>query len=343
MKNFLTQDERQKLITAHKKSLSYKDADRLKAILLKDEGWSCVAIAHALLIDENTVSRHIKEYKESGKLTIISGGKESKLNAEQTSLLLKHLEGIIYPSVKPIVAYVKEVFGIEYSTHGMVSWLKRNDFSYKHPIMVPAKFSSEKQAEFIAYYNELKLKLPENEPLEFIDATHPNMSSKSSYGWLPKGSRAKLTLKTTANKARLNIYGSINLKSLNFKYILHDKINFDAVKMLFTKLREKYPLAPLIHVFLDQAGYHTSAATKALAKDFLIKLHYLPPYSPNLNPIERCWKVLNEYVRNNKYFPTAKSFFDAIINFLDKTFFEIKETLRSRINDNFQILKGASP
>jgi transposase len=33
-----------------------------------------------------------------------------------------------------------------------------------------------------------------------------------------------------------------------------------------------------------------------------IKLHFLPPYSPNLNPIKRLWKVMNEKVRNNRLF-----------------------------------------
>ena len=39
-----------------------------------------------------------------------------------------------------------------------------------------------------------------------------------------------------------------------------------------------------------------------------IKLWHLPPYSPNLNLIERAWKVMNEEVRNNVYFPDAKTF-----------------------------------
>ncbi|MCK5818104.1 MAG: transposase, partial [Psychromonas sp.] len=43
---------------------------------------------------------------------------------------------------------------------------------------------------------------------------------------------------------------------------------------------------------------------------------YLPAYSPNLNPIERLWKVMNEHARNNKYFATAKDFRRSINNFL---------------------------
>ncbi|MCK5819333.1 MAG: transposase, partial [Psychromonas sp.] len=51
------------------------------------------------------------------------------------------------------------------------------------------------------------------------------------------------------------------------------------------------------------------------AKNLNIILHYLPPYSLNLNPIERLWKVMNEYARNNKYFSTAKEFWRSIDEF----------------------------
>jgi transposase len=70
-----------------------------------------------------------------------------------------------------------------------------------------------------------------------------------------------------------------------------------------------------------------------------IKLHFLPPYSPNLNPIERLWKVMNEHARNNRFFKGAKDFKEAINCFFDETLPEIGSTLNERINDNFQLLK----
>ncbi|WP_332403017.1 transposase, partial [Vibrio metschnikovii] len=70
--------------------------------------------------------------------------------------------------------------------------------------------------------------------------------------------------------------------------------------------------------------------------------HYLPPYSPNLNPIERLWKVMNEHVRNNVYFPSKAAFTSAIKTFFDVTLPEVADSLASRITDNFQILKPAS-
>ena len=67
---------------------------------------------------------------------------------------------------------------------------------------------------------------------------------------------------------------------------------------------------------LDGAGYHKKDEVVDKAKDLGIKLHYLLVYSPNLNPIERLWKVMNEHARNNKYFATAKDFRRSINNFL---------------------------
>ena len=93
---------------------------------------------------------------------------------------------------------------------------------------------------------------------------------------------------------------------------------------------------------LDGASYHRSTLVVNAAKELNIKRHYLPPYSPNLNPIERLWKVMNEQVRNNKYFATAKEFRQHINHFFDDVFPNIADSLNGRINDNFQILNSVS-
>ncbi|WP_169751849.1 transposase, partial [Escherichia coli] len=73
-----------------------------------------------------------------------------------------------------------------------------------------------------------------------------------------------------------------------------------------------------------------------------IRLHYLPPYSPNLNPIERMWKLMNEHVRNNHYFSSTREFREAISVFFNQTLSDIADSLTSRINDHFQVLTPAS-
>jgi transposase len=91
-----------------------------------------------------------------------------------------------------------------------------------------------------------------------------------------------------------------------------------------------------------QAGYHRSHELQEQAAAKNIVLHLLPPYSPNLNPIERLWKVMNEHARNNVFFESARQFKDAIAHFFHTTIPNIKPLLRARINDNFQVINPVS-
>jgi transposase len=87
----------------------------------------------------------------------------------------------------------------------------------------------------------------------------------------------------------------------------YDKINSHNIARFFIAIRETYPIQQKLHIILDGAGYHRSEQVKEWAYLMNIDLHYLP-HSPNLNPIERLWKVMNEQVRNNRYFTSAKVF-----------------------------------
>lgn len=87
---------------------------------------------------------------------------------------------------------------------------------------------------------------------------------------------------------------------------------------------------------LDGTGYHRSKTLTDKAIELGITLHYSPTYSPNSNPIERLWNVMNEHARNNKYFATTKDFRRSINHFFDVALPNIGATLSGRINDNFQ-------
>ncbi|MDE9446849.1 transposase [Xenorhabdus bovienii] len=115
---------------------------------------------------------------------------------------------------------------------------------------------------------------------------------------------------------------------------------FDADKQ--QQFIETYPLSQKIHIILDGAGYHRSGVVQFFAEVLNIELHYLPPYSPNLNPIERLWKYVNEQVRNNVYFPDTKTFRETLRHFFHVTLPEKAKELTTRLTDNFQILKPAS-
>ena len=117
-----------------------------------------------------------------------------------------------------------------------------------------------------------------------------------------------------------------------------ETVNANHIKSFFEKLRQTYPQDEKLHIILDRAGYHRSPTVKNAAALLNIELHYLPPYSPNLNPIERLWKIMNEQVRNNVVFESAQAFRQKLALFFNETIPKIKNLLTSRINDNFETL-----
>ena len=123
MKHFLSTQERNKLQSQHRLERDKRVCDRIKAVLLSDEGWDFREIAHVLLLSDEAVRLHIQDYQESQKLRPENGGSCSKLDDEQTEALFRHLQKHTYLYTKDIVAYVEDRFKISYTVPGMTAWL----------------------------------------------------------------------------------------------------------------------------------------------------------------------------------------------------------------------------
>ncbi len=145
----LSQKEKSALELRHKKCRDKRECDRIKAVLLSDEGWSSIMIAQALRKHEASIVRHLNDFIQSAKLTLESGGSDGYLSNDETQSLVHHLCGKTYLHQHQIIVYIKETYGIEYSIPGLNKWLHQHGFSYKKPKGVPHKFDTEKQAEFI--------------------------------------------------------------------------------------------------------------------------------------------------------------------------------------------------
>ena len=340
MKDFLIEEERRSLRAKHRIERDGRIRDRMKAILLADKGWQYIKIAEALMIDDVTASKHIQDYLEEKKLKPENGGSTSRLDFKSTQELIKHLEENTYVKAEDVCAYVLKNYGVVYTVSGMTSWLKNHWFSYKQPKKVPAKMNAYKQESFVAYYEKLKKNTPEAEPILFIDGVHPTMATKVTHGWIRTG-KEKL-ISATASRTRLNLLGFLNLSSMHVGVQDYKTLNEDSMILFLRHIRKLYPKATKIHIILDQGPYNTSKKVKEAAKEYGIILHYLPTYSPNLNPIERVWKVMNEYARNNRFFRSAKEFRSAIFDFFEVTWDRISIFMIDRINDNFQCLKQTS-
>jgi transposase len=330
----LTEQEKEQLELRHKTERDRRVADRIKAVLLNSEGWSQKQISQALRIRYETVKGHLVDYKENKKLKPENGGSKSQLLKEQAAELVAHIAENTYLKAELIRDYISHKYSVTMTLSGITKWLERNGFSYKKPKGTPAKADSALQDEFVKRYQDLLNETQDDEPIEFLDAVHPTMATKITYGWIRTGQDKQI--ETTASRTRMNLLGSINLETMSVTIESHETINSQSLSRHFEALQQKYPKAPTIHLITDRGAYNTSKETKAAAEQYGITLHHLPPYSPNLNPIERLWKVMNEYARNNQVFKTAKEFRQAIMCFFNTTWPKIAQNMVDRINDNFQ-------
>jgi transposase len=158
-----------------------------------------------------------------------------------------------------------------------------------------------------------------------------------AYGWIAKGIRKGE--KMTACQKRVNLIGAINLANHHVEYQQVDWVNAESIKAFLGQLIAANPLAETIHLIWDNAGYHRSKDILSFVSETKIKLHYLPPYSPNLNPIERLWKLMHENVTYNRYYAKLADFTEGIVGFF-RNIEKYRPAIRSRINDNFQRMKA---
>ena len=341
MKINLSQNQKEQLEARHKSERDVRICDRIKAVLLNSEGWSNRQIAQALRLHEETVFTHLSDFINLEKLETKNGGSESKLDKVQTAELIFFLTENTFTSTAQIQQHIFLQYQISYSIQGVYNWLLTNNFSYKKPKEVPAKADEFAQKEFIKTYEKLKEKAKENsEPILFIDSVHPTMATKVSYGWIRKGENK--IIKTTASRTRINLSGAIDLKETKVIFNSFETIDASSTIDFLAQVRNSYPKAKKIHIILDNSGYHRSLDVKNFCEKQKIKLHFLPPYSPNLNSIERLWKLMNERVRNNYYFLSPTEFREKINGFFTDIIPTIPDVLQRRINDKFHVVSSAS-
>lgn len=156
------------------------------------------------------------------------------------------------------------------------------------------------------------------------------------FGWIKKGT-AKF-LKTNNGRKRIHINGAINLKTKELLFVEDERINAQTMIELLKNILNKQENG-LIHIILDNAKYyHAEAVKKFLREHPRIKFKFLPPYSPNLNIIERLWKILKKKVVYNKFYLKFDDFREKVIEFLENQKWNKKE-FEKILTDKFQIIR----
>lgn len=176
--------------------------------------------------------------------------------------------------------------------------------------------------------------------LIFSDPTHKVHNTVIGRCWQRKGEEGTVKVPSNSGRKRVTILGFINAVDLTFTSLITES-NCDtfANEMAHRELRAAYPDEKEIIVIQDNAKYNHSFANSKTAKELNTTAIFLPPYSPNLNLIERLWKLMKKKIMKNTYYEKFIDFWNAIIDFcgnLEKHSDELKVIMSQK----FQILKA---
>jgi transposase len=184
----------------------------------------------------------------------------------------------------------------------------------------------------------MKASLGDQDRYYFVDATHPTHNPALGYSWALRGQRPQVL--TNTGRQRLNILGAYNpLEQDYVGFESCDNINVQSLLVLIAQLENHQPEGRII-LICDNARYNHAR----LVRDYLrstnsrVEILFLPPYSPNLNLIERLWGLMKEKVLRD-YYPTFELFRQAIATFF-ACLEDYADELHSLMTENFQILNS---
>lgn len=144
-----------------------------------------------------------------------------------------------------------------------------------------------------------------------MDEARFGTHSKLGHGWFPKGERSRVNVKLGFKN--FYIYGAIDPASAEDFTLLLPSVNTKAVSVFLQELAQKYPEEELILV-MDGAGWHKF---KKLCVPKNITLFFLPPYCPELNPVERFLLYMKKEILRNKIYDSLDQLKDAVCSFLN--------------------------
>jgi transposase len=254
---------------------------------------------------------------------------------QYSEVIFSHLDQHPVQSINQAVAVIEVLTGIKRSPTQVRNFLLRHGYKWRKMGQIPGKANTEKQKEWLE--NSLEPVIEQARKGEchllFCDAAHFVLSAFLCMVWC----RFRIFLKTSAGRNRINVLGAVDAVSKQVTtYINTTYITSQTIVDFLIHLKSRYVDLPIVLV-MDNAKYQHCQLVMDKAKLLNIKILFLPPYSPNLNIIERLWKFTKKKILYAKYYDTPIKFHHAINEFFLKLNQKYQTELESLLSLKFQI------
>jgi transposase len=147
-----------------------------------------------------------------------------------------------------------------------------------------------------------------------LDECHFQQHGSRIRMWVPPEDIDPIQLLAPTRKS-IALFGAVNIRKGRLLTQFEKKFNAMTFQDFLEKLlKHGGSRGRLIVIILDNARYHHATLLKPFLKKYRkrLRLEFLPPYSPELNPIERVWKLTRRLCTHNEYFPNLTALQEAV-------------------------------
>lgn len=317
-------------------SLSDKNRIKLLVIRMHSEGAKHGFIAKCLKLHANTITNYLKEWIGGGLTTVLEDKCYRPSSSVEPFLACLRCSFAAAPvaDAKAAVARIEVLSGIRLSESQARRTLHKLGMKYRKATSMPGKCDAQLQFNF--YQGEMLPRLAQaargERKVFFMDAAHFVMGAFLGMLWC----FGRMFIKTSPGRQRYSVLGAIESHSHEIISVTTDgTVSAALVTQLLDKIRQTHPEVP-ITLILDNARYQRCKEVAAHAASKEIELLYLPAYSPNLNLIERLWKLTKKKCLTNRHYKNFSDFREAIDSCLQRMSSDYLDDLKRLVTLNFQ-------
>ena len=287
------QAQRDRLVELWKPHPNHDTRMRAHAIILSDAQYQVDQIVDIFGVSRDSVRAWIKRFAEGGPDALLDEDKPGgprKLNEQEEEILKDLLRQ--YPS-RPaaVLSRLRARTGKSISRHTLRRYARRFNLSWRRFRRSLRKKRDEKA--FRVAQDELAELL--SEPcldVVYFDEAGFSLQGVVPYGWLPVGARTDIPV-TGAHGSTVQAIGFEHQDGTTQTYLHKGYVSTQTVIEIIEDFCETIDQTTV--VILDNASCHTSGAFQACVQRWAergLLVYHLPPYSPELNSIERLWRKL---------------------------------------------------
>jgi len=296
-------------------------------------------IAAALNISDDTVTNYLKAFLRGGVPELIENRHFRPTSSVEPFLtdITRSLTDKPVATAKEAAHRIQNIAGVQLSEDQARRIMRRVGLAYRKTAAIPG--GADPQIQFVFLQEELIPRLKEAQEgsrrVFFVDAAHFVLGAFLGMIWCLN----RVLVRTGSGRQRYSVLGAVETRDHDLVTIrTTGSVNAETVCDLIEKISEQYP-AEEITLVMDNARYQRNSKVLDCAARHAIELLFLPAYSPNLNLIERVWRLIKSRTLKNKYFPDFLTFRGSIDSFLDSLSGANRHLLKSLVTENFQTFK----